>query len=490
MVENKKVRVRFAPSPTGKLHMGSARTALFNYLFAKKEKGVFILRIEDTDIARSDKQIENSIINDLKSLGITWDEFYRQSERFEIYKNLAQDILARNKAYYCFCTPEELETAKKEAAKKGQTPKYSRRCKNLSEEEKRRLSEKVKPAIRFEVPDEIIPVNDVIRGIIQFDPNVISDFIILKSDGTPSYNFAAAVDDSLMEITHVIRGEDHLSNTARQVIIYKELSKKPPIFAHIGLILGPDKTKLSKRHGETSVGEYIDNGYLPEAIVNFLSLLGWSSPDGKEIFLNITDVIDKFSLDRLSPSPAIFDIEKLTWLNGEHIRSLSGKELSNRITPFLKQEGLSHPAHLLSEHQIDQWFILLANSIKDNLQTLADAPKYSALFFVKSNDFSPDMIEEIKTSTAIEAINLLKEKIEECDNEKIDLDFNIENSRQIFAQIKNYFKEKNIGAKEIFHPLRIALSFSDSGPQLPNLLVLLGREKVLKNLNRALNCRK
>ena len=316
------VRVRFAPSPTGYLHVGGARTALFNWLFARQHGGVFVLRIEDTDLARSTEESTQAILDSLQYLGLDWDEGpkkggsfgpYFQSERLELYKKYANQLMEMGRAYKCYCTPEELDKKREEQIKRGEGTHYDRHCLHLSEEEKARLEEEGRiPVIRFKSLDEgVTEVDDLIRGLVRFD-NVaqVDDFVIMKSDGMPTYNFAVVIDDALMQISHVIRGEDHLSNTPKQIQIYQALGFPVPKFAHIPMILGPDRALLSKRHGATSVMQFKENGYLSPAMVNYLALLGWSYDDSQTIF-PIPELVEKFSLDKVSKNPAVFDIQKL-----------------------------------------------------------------------------------------------------------------------------------------------------------------------------------
>jgi len=315
------MRLRFAPSPTGYLHIGNARTALFNYLLAKKHQGRFILRIEDTDIARSKKEFEAGIIEDLRWLGLNWDEGpdkggnfgpYRQSERLKTYQEFAEKLLKENKAYHCYCTKEELDQRNKELLARKESPRYDNRCRNLSDEQKKKyLEEGRKPVIRFKIPEKTIEVNDLIRGKVSFDTKLMGDFIIMKSDGKPAFNFAVVVDDILMRITTVIRGEDHLSNTPRHIMLFEALNSKIPEFAHMAMTMGPDGSRLSKRHGATSIREYRKLGMLPEALFNYLALLGWGSKKDQEIFTK-EELIKEFSLERCKEGAAIFGPEKLT----------------------------------------------------------------------------------------------------------------------------------------------------------------------------------
>ncbi|MCD4665915.1 MAG: glutamate--tRNA ligase, partial [Bacteroidales bacterium] len=343
------IRVRFAPSPTGHLHIGNVRTAILNWLFAKHSGGKFILRIEDTDPERSADEYIGQIYEDLKWLGLFWDEGpdiggsaepYRQSKRSTIYQNYEQKLVTEGKAYYCYCTPEELETMRKQSIAKGDTSFYNQKCLHLTEQEKQELvAQGRKPVIRFEVPsNEEITFEDIVRGELKFEGENISDFVIMRSEGIPTYNFAAVVDDGLMKISHVIRGDDHVSNTPRQILLYQALGFKIPKFVHIPMILGADRARLSKRHGATSLDQFRNRGYLPEAIINFLSLLSWSSESGDEI-LSIERLIEEFDFNRISKSAAVFDVEKLNWMNGHYIRHADLDRIVKLAIPYLKQEN-------------------------------------------------------------------------------------------------------------------------------------------------------
>src|SRR6056297_1576423 len=346
------MRLRFPPSPTGKIHIGNMRTALFNWLWAKKNNGKLILRIEDTDQKRSTKEFEDIIIQELDWLGLDVDEGagvggdcgpYRQSERLEIYEKYAQKLLDEDKAYKCYCTEEELDEMREKALAEGEMPKYNGHCRNLSDEERKKYEESDRDSvIRFKLPAEErdIVVEDDIRGDVTFNTSVLDDFIIFKSDGMPTYNFAVVVDDALMKITEVIRGEDHLSNTPKQILIYEALEFEVPKFAHLPLILNENKAKLKKRSSDDDVyiGEYREKGYLPEALFNFLSFLGWSPPDDKEI-LTRDEIIKNFELNDINKSAAVFDIDKLNWVNGKYIREADLDYIVELSIPYLKEAG-------------------------------------------------------------------------------------------------------------------------------------------------------
>jgi nondiscriminating glutamyl-tRNA synthetase len=337
---NSAVRVRFAPAPTGSLHVGGARTALFNYLFARRNGGALVLRSEDTDAARSSPESEHVIQEDLRWLGIEWDEGpdmggpfgpYRQTERRDRYGLAAARLLEIEAAYLCYCTPEELDAQRVAAEAKGEAPRYSGKCRTLTRaQQTEHEAAGRKPAIRYRMPERDIYVEDIIRGSVHFPAGTIGDFVIIKSDGIAAYNFAVVVDDTEMEISHVLRGDEHLPNTPRQVALYEALEFPLPLFAHVSMILAPDHQKLSKRHGATAVAEYRDQGFLPEALVNYLALLGWSPGDDREFF-RIEELGKEFSLDRVSKSPAVFDHAKLRWFNAHYIRAQSPQARAERL---------------------------------------------------------------------------------------------------------------------------------------------------------------
>ena len=388
------VRVRFAPSPTGHLHVGGARTAIFNWLFAKHHRGTFIIRVEDTDQARSTRESEEMVLDDLRWLGLGWDEGpFRQSERLELYTRVGRELIERGVAYRCYCSEEELEAKRKQAELESRPPHYDLTC------WLNRRNDDAPHAIRFHVPDDgDVTIDDLIRGEITWRRETLGDFILIRSDGFPTYNFCVVADDHDMAITHVIRAEEHLTNTHRQVLIYRAMEWDVPQFAHVSLILGSDRTKLSKRHGATSVTAFADEGYLPEAMLNYLTLLGWSSPEGAEVFTR-DYAIEHFSLDRVNAAPAIFDQTKLEWLNGQYVHAMSAAELAPLVRRFFDvpwlEEGIDvvkTSVHLLTQFaaalqfvtqytppQVDRAFAgQLANELRAN-GTPADAESYHAM---------------------------------------------------------------------------------------------------------------
>ncbi len=336
-----KVRVRFAPSPTGYVHVGNARTALFNWLFARRHGGAFVLRIEDTDVERSEERYEQQLLDDLKWLGLDWDEGpdkggpfgpYRQSERTAFYEKHSTQLIDQGHAYFCFCSPEQLEAERQQALKAGLQPKYSGRCRARPREEAKCKVEEGEPAaVRLKITGETFVWNDLVHGLVSFASDVIGDFILVRSDGHPAYNYAVVVDDHLMRITHVIRGDDHISNTPRQLAVYQAFGWEPPAFAHLSTILGPDRTRLSKRHGATSVQNFREQGILPEALRNYLLLLGWSAQDGKTEILSTQDMIAQFSLDRINKSPAVFDSDKLDWMNRLYLSQSAPEQILHHL---------------------------------------------------------------------------------------------------------------------------------------------------------------
>jgi nondiscriminating glutamyl-tRNA synthetase len=343
------MRLRFAPSPTGQLHVGNARTALFNALLARGQGGTFILRIEDTDVERSTKESERAIIEDLRWMGLDWSEGveaggehgpYRQSERLHIYRAHAAELISKGRAYYCFCSEEQLEADRQATLAQGRPPKYVGRCRPLSSDESRRRVEHGEPAvIRFAVPDtRDVVFNDIVRGEVRFSTDVIGDPVLVRSDGHPAYNFVVVIDDALMQVTHVIRGEDHISNTPRQILLYEAFGWTPPAFAHVSLVMGPDHSPLSKRHGATSVKEFRDRGYLPEALTNYLALIGWSPGDGEEL-LPIQELATRFRLENVGHSAGVFDVEKLAWVNRHYLKLADPERLARLSVPFFQREG-------------------------------------------------------------------------------------------------------------------------------------------------------
>jgi nondiscriminating glutamyl-tRNA synthetase len=472
-------RVRFAPSPTGDLHVGNARTALFNWLFAKHYGGDFILRIEDTDQERTSFVFEKNILEDLKWLSIEWDEGpqkdgglgpYHQIQRLDIYDKYTKELISAGKVYPCYCTEEELETERASLLSMRMMPRYMGKCKRLTDKEREALeSSGRKPALRFSVDKGTIEFNDLIRGEMKFEGDAIGDFIIVRSNSVPSYNFAAVVDDHLMEITHVIRGEDHLSNTAIQILLYRALDFKPPVFAHHSLILGKDRTKLSKRHGSVTVREFRNRGILSEALLNYLSLLGGSVGEGKE-FASMEEIINMFSLDKAGRSGAIFDEGKLKWLNAIYIRNCDIDKLTERLLPFIKEAG--YDIDLMNRG----WLHQVVEALRDNLVTLADVGLYLDIFFDDRYRISEEARAVIREGAAA-VVKVLREELEH--NNSADRDF--------YPNLINSVRRKTgLKAKDLYLPIRAAITGRTSGPELEKVFVILGKESILRRLERAI----
>lgn len=475
------VRVRFAPSPTGHLHMGNARTALFNWLFAEQHSGTFILRIEDTDVERSVMNYEESICQDLRWLGLHWQEGpdvggpygpYRQSERISIYRYYIDELIRKGYAYPCYCSEEELEKDRTRQLSEGRAPKYSGRCRNLSDHERIQLEREGRvPTIRFKVDRKSIKVDDMIRGIIHFEGALISDFIILKSNGIPSYNFAVVVDDALMKVSHVIRGEDHIPNTPRQLMLYDALGFSPPRFAHHGFLVGPDKEKLSKRHGVTSVEEFRTKGFLPEALMNYLALVGGSFKGGREI-LGREELIREFSIERMGRSSAVFDKLKLEWMNTIYLRGLKSNEVLARLTPFLESAG--YDINLMDR----EWLLNVVSLILPNICTLSEALNYLDIFLKKDIPITDSAFEVLKDKTAMDVIGELKELVKGADNI----------SHGAYKEIIEKIKGKTgLTGRPLFMPIRVVLTGTTKGPELEKIFPLLNKEVIIKRIDQALS---
>lgn len=481
----KKLKVRFAPSPTGPFHIGGARSALFNWLVARHADGTFLVRIEDTDLKRSTKESEENIKDSLKWLGMNWDEGidvggphgpYRQTERLDLYKKEVQRLLDEGKAYYCYCSAEELEVSRKAQLDAGKTPIYDEHCRHLTEEEKAKYeAEGRKPVVRLKVrKDGVFAFDDMVRGHVEFQAAGVGDFIIMKSDGIPVYNFAVVIDDAFMEVTHVIRAEEHLSNTPRQLAIYEALGYKPPKFGHISLILGEDHKKMSKRHGATSVTEYRNMGYLPEAVVNYLALLGWTPKGEQEIFTE-EELIKQFSMKRVSSNDAVFDINKLNWINFQYMKKLDADQLYDLIFPFLVKAGYVDAA--VSEEKKD-WLKKVIWLMKDHIYFAGQAAEELKFFFEDMPKITDeDILAVMKEETSGK---LLKAFIEDLKA--------LETFDQ--AEIKKCFnacmKAQGIKGKAAYEPTRIALTGVTQGPGMFEMMELFGREKTMDRLEAAL----
>jgi glutamyl-tRNA synthetase/nondiscriminating glutamyl-tRNA synthetase len=460
------MRVRFAPSPTGQLHVGNARTALFNWLLARGSGGVFILRIEDTDAERSTRDAEAAILRDLRWLGLDWDEGpdtggahgpYRQSERLHLYQSYAQELLASGSAYYCFCTTAQLEAERDSALAEGRPVRYAGTCRAISREQaKLRMDAGEHPAIRFRVPDVAdVSFTDLVRGDVRFGTDVIGDPIILRADGTPAYNFAVVVDDALMEVSHVIRGEDHLSNTPRQILLYLALGFPPPRFAHLALVMGPDHSPLSKRHGATSVDEFRSKGYLPEALLNYLALLGWS-PGGDAELLPIAELARRFSIDRVGHSPGVFDEEKLAWANRHYLKVADPRRIAELSVPLFRDAGVEMAPDARALDFLGRTMAMVTSSV-DRLNQVPDRLEFLFHYDAAGTLADSTVRSEMGSDGARAVVTLLAEEL--ANAPRLDR----ERFRVIANQIKARTGQK---ARALFHPIRVALTGRAEGPEL------------------------
>ncbi|MEA2016636.1 MAG: glutamate--tRNA ligase [Actinomycetota bacterium] len=487
--ENKNTRVRFAPSPTGYLHIGSARTAFFNWLYAKNTGGSFILRIEDTDISRHREESIDKILNSLKWLGIDWDEGpgaedrygpYRQSQRTGIYNDYARRLIEEKKAYRCFCTPEELEEKRRAAAGKGISYRYDRKCLNLTQEEVKSNLEKGKPyAIRLRVPEnEIISFKDKVYGEIKVESENIEDFIIIRSNGLPTYNYSAAIDDALMKITGVIRGEDHLSNTPKQILVYRALGFKTPDFTHLPMILGMDGQKLSKRHGSISIEKYIEGGFLRGAILNYLALLGWSYGEKTTIF-SVDELIKKFNLSSINKKPAKFDYSKLLWINGQYIKNMPDPGLSELIKIRMENFISLKDKNLLEDSapELEEKILKITPLVKERIKTLNDSIELAAPFFIKIS--YSDEFRTYFENKKIDAVDTLERVYKAL--EKKDEDLCAGYAEKVLRSLSD---ELGISLRKIAEVVRIALWNNKVSPPLFGTIEILGREITLRRIKK------
>ncbi len=484
------VRVRIAPSPSGNLHIGTARTALFNYLFAKKTGGEFVLRIEDTDLERTSQEYVKNIFDSLKALGLNWDEGpdiggpygpYSQSERFNLYPEFAKKLLLSGFAYECWCTPEELEAEKELATQNKQAYVYSRKCIGAPRGEGA-------PAIRFNVSktqkafheSSMLTFNDMVKGELTQDTDLIGDFVIMKSNGTPTYNFAVVVDDMLMKISHIIRGEDHISNTFKQILIYEALGEalsapefvelygppQPlPQFGHLGMILAPDRSKLSKRHGATAVSDFVEHGYLTEALVNFVALLGWSPSDGQEI-KSVDEIAADFRISEVSSSNSIFEYDKLNWMNSQYIKKMGIETLKAALRPYLAKYDLNELT--------DAQYTRLVEITREPLTVLSDITSDAAYFFGAGVELEPE---------AKDALN--GEVLAEFAKQAADWDFDEEALHEKLDGFRAYFKEQGVKPKDTMWALRAAITGRTRGADICAVMAILGKEKVLARVEKA-----
>jgi glutamyl-tRNA synthetase/nondiscriminating glutamyl-tRNA synthetase len=474
MAGNEKVRVRFAPSPTGQLHIGNVRTALFNWLFARQKGGVFILRIEDTDLERSEARYETQLMEDLKWLGLDWDEGpdvggpyppYRQSDKMDVYRAYAERLIQERKAYYCFCTAEELEREREQAMAEQRQPNYSGKCRNIDlAEAQRRRAAGERAAIRLKIPERPIRFHDIVRGDVEFSNEVVSDPIIVRSSGMPTYNYVVVIDDADMKITHVVRGDDHISNTPKQVAVYEALGLPVPEFAHLSTILGPDRERLSKRHGATSVMNFREMGILPEALMNSLALLGWAPTGGDREIFPKDELIKEFSLERVTPSPAVFDTEKLHWLNRHYIKQSPPERIHRMGTEILQHAGLL-PASV--NGNVSSWANSLIDLLAPYVDQLDQLPEKAKIIF--ENDpkaalalpENAEVFANDKAKTVVQAFAKRAAKESPLTPERF---------KAIMDEVKT---ETGAKGKDLFHPVRIMLIGSHSGPDFNKLIPLL-----------------
>jgi nondiscriminating glutamyl-tRNA synthetase len=461
------MRLRFAPSPTGQLHVGNVRTALFNWLLARRHQGTFILRIEDTDFERSTKESERAIVADLRWMGLDWNEGvdaagdkgpYRQSERLALYRSYAQDLIARGHAYYCFCSPEKLEADRAAAFAAGRPPMYPGTCRGIAPADALRRVEAGEPAVvRFRVPaSREVSFEDIVRGRVTFDSDIIGDPVLVRSDGIPAYNFAVVVDDALMEITHVVRGEDHISNTPRQVLLYEAFGWTPPRFAHLSMVMGPDHTPLSKRHGATSVREFRERGYLPEALTNYLALLGWSPGEGEEL-LPLEELARRFALEKVGHAASVFDTEKLAWVNRHYLRLADPMRLATLAIPYLQQAGWVTEAQESGLRYLAQVVPLAAASI-DRLEQVPDRLRFLFGYSAERATADAAIRAEAEQPAARAVIHALAEELTSTPRLR-----DREAFRAAAARVRERTGQKG---RALFHPIRLALTGESEGLEL------------------------
>jgi nondiscriminating glutamyl-tRNA synthetase len=484
------VRVRFAPSPTGHLHVGNARTALFNWLFARQQGGTMALRIEDTDVDRSEARFEDQLISDLKWLGLDWDEGpdvggnygpYRQSDRLDIYREHAEKLLAEHKAYLCFCTEEELQKDRERATAEHRQPINSAKSRDIDPDEPQPRSATAEPcAIRLRIPEHPIRFHDIVHGNVEFSNEVVSDPIILRSSGMPVYNYVVVIDDALMKITHVIRGDDHLSNTPKQVAVYEALGWPVPEFAHLSTILGADRERLSKRHGATSIANFRDMGILPEALVNYLALLGWAPSGGTREIFSMPELVKEFSLQRVTPSPAVFDMEKLYWLNRHYIKASPPERIEKLAQPYFSQlVGEIFSASETKETtdssavpDLQKWLATVVQLLAPSADRLDQLPEKASLIFnydAATALASPDNAEVLAWPNTDAVLARFTYKILEDESAR-EGKLTPEHFKKIVNEVK---AETGAKGKELFHPIRLVITGSHSGPEFDKLIPIL-----------------
>ncbi len=481
----KPVRVRFAPSPTGFPHVGNIRTALFNWLYARHSGGTFIVRIEDTDVTRKVKGAIESILGGLRWLGLDWDEGpevggkygpYFQSQRLDLYREATKRLVAQGDAYYCYCSPERLAEMRAEQKKRKQSIGYDRHCRGLTgAERKKKEAEGITPVVRFKMPFEgQTSFNDIIWGDITVENSTLDDYVLLKSDGYPTYHLANVVDDHFMEISHVLRAEEWLSSVPRHKLLYEALGYEMPRLAHLPMILGPDRSKLSKRHGAVSITEYQEQGYLPEAMVNFLALLGWSLDDRTDI-IGRAELVKHFSLERISKTAAVFNHEKLDWMNGAYLRELNQEELLPKIMPFLESGLPKEVKRPVSREYVSR----IVPLIRERINTLAEAVTYAEFFFRDGLRYDASSLVDMKMTadTTLRALQAAQEKLSSL--ESFDRD-------SLESALRPLAEELGLKAGQLFNPLRVATTGRTAAPPLFETMAVLGKERCLKRIGVAI----
>jgi glutamyl-tRNA synthetase len=479
-------RTRFAPSPSGYLHIGGARTALFNWLFARHHGGVFVLRIEDTDLERSSPEMVDGILDGMRWLGLDWDEGplvggsfgpYFQSERLDRHRAMAAELVEAGKAYYCYCAPEALKAKREAAEAAGGAWKYDRTCLGLTPSEISSREAAGRPrAVRFLVPDGATRFADLVHGPIEFDGANIEDFVILRADRQPTYHLSVVSDDIEMKITHVVRGDDHISNTPKQLLLYEAIGAPVPAFAHVPLILGPDKKRLSKRHGATSVMEYARQGYLPEAMLNFLALLGWSPGSGDRELFTSRELADIFELSGISGGSAVFNPEKLDWFNQQYIVTLAPVELTARIRPLLENAGLWDPSFLNEKHG---WFFSVLELLKPRARRLEDFVSLGQYFFSDQFPYDESAVQKhVRGAGMLDHLRAVDEQLRSVD---------AYDPATIETAIRGLADRRGVKAGTLIHGIRVAVTGRTATPGLFEVLSLLGRERIHKRLHHLLN---
>ena len=471
-------RVRFAPSPTGYLHVGGARTALFNWLYARRHRGTFVLRIEDTDVQRSSDDMVAGILDGLRWLGLTWDEgpevggphaHYFQSQRLDRYRAAAARLVAEGHAYYCYCSQDRLREEREQAEARGEAWQYDRACLSLPPKRIAQLEAAGTPrAVRFRVPATTTAFDDAVHGRIAFDTRTIEDFVVLRSDDYPTYHLSVVVDDIDMQITHVIRGDDHISNTPKHILLFEAMAAPVPVFAHVPLILGADKKRLSKRHGATSVTEYQRQGYLPDAMVNFLALLGWSPGDDREV-LSIDDLVAAFSLEGISGGNAVFNTDKLDWMNGQYIAKLPIERLAATVIPLVADAGIPAPA-------ASEWFHRLLELLRPRAKRLVDFVELARPYLMETVDYEPDAVEKHlgaqNLGDHLAALAVALRTVDPFDEPHVE------------AVVRGTAAERGIKAGALIHAVRVAATGRTTSPGLFEVLTLLGRDRTVQRIER------